>query len=53
MIKIKLNRKSFMGGVKVPENKFAQAERIEEFPAPEKAILPLSQHIGAPCEPVV
>ncbi len=45
--------KSFSGGVKVPENKLTENESVEVFPAPKRAVLPLAQHIGAPCEPVV
>ena len=45
--------KSFSGGVKVPENKLTENEPVEVFPAPKRAVLPLAQHIGAPCEPVV
>jgi len=45
--------KSFSGGVKVSENKLTENESVEVFPAPKRAVLPLAQHIGAPCEPVV
>jgi len=51
--KIIFNRRSFFGGVKVPENKLACGEPIEKFPGPKKVVLPLVQHIGAPCKPVV
>jgi len=45
--------KSFSGGVNVPENKLTENEPVEVFPAPKRAVLPLAQHTGAPCEPVV
>lgn len=44
---------SFEGGVHPKYNKFSAEERIREAKIPKKIILPLSQHIGAPCEPIV
>lgn len=42
------------GGVHPPENKFQSlAEPLAIMPIPQQVILPLSQHIGAPAEPVV
>ena len=45
---------TFRGGVHPPHKK-SQTEHlsIEVFPAPEKVIIPISQHIGAPAKPVV
>ncbi len=44
---------TFSRGVHPPDQKHYAAEAgIEVLPAPEKIILPLSQHIGAPCKPV-
>jgi electron transport complex protein RnfC len=45
---------TFRGGVHPPHCK-SQSEhsRIEEFPAPEVAVIPLSQHLGAPAAPLV
>ncbi len=46
--------KSFKGGIHPDYNKertFARA--IERLPAHETVVIPLSQHIGAPCEPLV
>ncbi|HLV29943.1 MAG TPA: hypothetical protein VKY57_00095, partial [Chitinispirillaceae bacterium] len=45
---------TFKGGVHPPHNKNRTEKLpIEIFPAPEKVIIPLSQHIGAPAKPVV
>jgi len=45
---------TFSGGVHPPHGK-KRTERlsIEAFPAPEKVIIPLSQHIGVPAKPVI
>jgi electron transport complex protein RnfC len=47
-------RKSFRGGVHPPEEK-SRTEKlaIESPPLPQKVVLPLQQHIGAPAEPIV
>ena len=47
-------RFSFRGGIHPPHSK-AQTETlpIEVFPAPQKVVIPLQQHIGAPAKPVV
>ena len=44
---------SFGGGIHPSEQKFAQDEPIEELKVPERVVVPLSQHIGAPCEATV
>ena len=45
---------SFFGGVHPKENKFyARDKAIQEFPAPDLLVIPMSQHIGAPCKPLV
>ncbi len=41
------------GGVHPPENKFSAGAAIEELPLPKMVHIPISQHIGAPSEPVV
>ena len=42
------------GGVHPKENKgYAKDCRVQEFPAPEVLVIPMSQHIGAPCQPLV
>ena len=46
--------KSFkIGGVHPPENKLSASGNIQVLPIPEKVIIPLGQHIGAPATPVV
>ena len=32
---------------------FSDQQAIQVLPAPEQVILPLSQHVGAPCAPAV
>lgn len=41
------------GGVKVAHNKNTENCKIVRMPTPEKVILPMQQHIGAPCTPTV
>lgn len=44
----------FKGGIHPDDKKSATATRlIEEMPAPKQVILPMSMHIGAPCNPLV
>ena len=45
---------SFFGGVHPAENKsYARDVAVQEFPAPDIVVIPMSQHIGAPCKPLV
>jgi len=45
---------TFCHGIHPPDKKKYSAERpIEVMPFPDKVVLPLLQHIGAPCQPVV
>ncbi len=45
---------SFHGGVELPGHKQESTIRpVEPAPLPKRLILPLSQHLGAPAEPVV
>jgi len=45
---------TFKGGIHPHDNKAATEKiPIEILDAPEKLIIPLQQHIGAPCEPLV
>ncbi|UCG77996.1 MAG: electron transport complex subunit RsxC [Nitrospirota bacterium] len=45
---------TFEGGIHPPEHKeLAEHSAIVEAKAPSRAIIPLSQHIGAPCESIV
>lgn len=42
-----------IGGIHPPENKLSAGKEIETFPIPEQVAISLSQHIGAPAQPVV
>lgn len=42
-----------IGGIHPPENKLSKGKSIEVLPLPEKAIIPISQHIGAPATVIV
>ncbi len=49
-----MKRWSFHGGVELPGHKQKSTTRpVESAPLPKQLILPLSQHLGAPAEPVV
>ena len=46
--------KPFMGGLKIPHYKsFTEHASITVIPAPEQLVIPLRQHIGAPCNSLV
>lgn len=42
-----------IGGIHPKENKFSAGKAIQPIALPAQVIVPLSQHIGAPCQPVV
>ncbi len=42
-----------IGGVHPPENKLTADIPIEYLPVPESVVIPVSQHIGSPANPVV
>lgn len=42
-----------IGGVHPEENKLSARRKIQVVPLPKQAIIPLSQHLGAPAVPVV
>ena len=45
---------SFFGGVHPKENKhYAEERSVQTFPEPDLLVIPMSQHIGAPCKPLV
>ena len=45
---------SFFGGVHPNENKgYARDKETQVFPEPDILTIPMSQHIGAPCKPLV
>ena len=46
-------RGAFRGGVHPPERKTTAGSPIEWAPVPAQLVLPMSQHLGAPCAPVV
>jgi len=48
-----LQKKSASHGVKIPENKLTADSPIEVLPLPRQVIVPLHQHLGGPCEPLV
>jgi electron transport complex protein RnfC len=43
----------FRGGVHPKERKLTASKPIEKARLPEKVVIPLRQHVGAPCEPLV
>ena len=45
---------SFFGGVHPKENKWYSCDKeIQLFPEPDVLVIPMAQHIGAPCKPLV
>ena len=45
---------SFFGGIHPKENKwYAEHKPIQVFPEPDLLVIPMQQHIGAPCKPLV
>ena len=45
---------SFFGGIHPKENKFyAETKAIQTLPDPDLLVIPMSQHIGAPCQCLV
>ncbi len=45
---------SFFGGIHPNENKHYACEvPVRDFPEPDILVIPMSQHIGAPCKPLV
>ena len=46
--------KSFLGGIHPHDGKeLAKDQPIEAMPVPQQLVVPMSQHIGAPCAPTV
>lgn len=46
--------KTFRGGIHPPYNKsFTKDKPVIKATLPQKVIIPMSQHVGAPCEPIV
>ena len=45
---------SFFGGIHPEENKwYAENQPVQVFPEPDILVVPMQQHIGAPCKPLV
>ena len=42
-----------IGGIHPKENKFSAGKAIESIAIPKEVVVPLAQHIGAPCQAVV
>ena len=53
MIKIAIISRGFKGGIHPPYTKVTAEKEIEKADIPEKVVLPLRQHVGAPCDPLV
>lgn len=46
--------RSFKGGIHPPDSKHqTEHAAIERMPLPSRVVIPLQQHLGAPCEPLV
>jgi len=45
-------RNFFKGGTKVPHFKILLNVKLSKW-GPEKVVIPMLQHVGAPCEPCV
>lgn len=45
--------KKVRGGVKVAHHKNTAELEVVRIPTPSRVVIPMQQHIGAPCEPVV
>jgi electron transport complex protein RnfC len=45
--------KTFRGGIHPPKSKFTALDPIKTMPVPQLMVIPLQQHIGAPCQPLV
>ena len=44
---------SFFGGIHPKENKHTRDVPVLAFPEPDIVVIPMSQHIGIPCKPLV
>ena len=49
MVKVK----AFRGGIKPGHDKVTSELQTVQMPLPEKVVIPMLQHIGAPCTPIV
>jgi electron transport complex protein RnfC len=49
-----MRARTFKGGIHPPQNKHrSEGKSIEAMPLPQKVVIPLQQHIGAPCKALV
>jgi len=48
-----MRKLTFRGGVHPPTKKLSAQQPIRNLPHPPRVIIPLSQHTGAPCNPLV
>ncbi len=48
-----IRKRGIFSGLKLEENKVSAGYPIEYFRIPEKVIIPLQQHTGVPCSPLV
>ena len=45
--------KTFRGGIHPPKNKLTALDAIRPMTIPQVVVIPLQQHVGAPCQPLV
>lgn len=48
-----MQTRTFRGGIHPPHAKGTAQSPLQALPAPQRVILPIQQHIGAPCSPLV
>jgi len=48
-----IRKRGFFSGLRLKENKISANSPIEDFGIPGRVIIPLQQHTGAPCSPLV
>ena len=45
---------TFFGGIHPKDNKeYTCHKAVQDFPEPDLLVIPMQQHIGAPCKPLV
>ena len=42
-----------LGGIHPKERKISAGKAIQPIAIPKQVVIPMSQHIGAPCQPIV
>lgn len=45
--------KAFRGGIKLDSRKYTKSQASARMPIAPKIVIPMQQHIGAPCKPIV